>query len=205
MEAALAREIALQGGGSIAIEPTRALIAVDVDAGARPGDSPMRLARATNLAAVEAVARHIALRALSGVIVIDLLRMPAREERDAIRQRMNEALAATGVRAEVGGVSRLGLLEIAVERRRRAVHEIALDAEGAPTAETLALTALRRLEDEGLADRGARLELLAPAKAMAWLEGEGAGIGWREALTRRIGARFTVSAHDRDAIEVRPL
>jgi Ribonuclease G/E len=205
MEAALAGEVALQGGGSIAIEPTRGLVAVDVDAGARAAAAPAQLARAANLAAVEAVARHAGLRSLSGVIVVDLLRMPSREDREAVRDRMKAALGSLGVKAEVGGVSRLGLLEIAVERRRRAIHEIALDAGGRPTAETVALPALRRLEDEAAADRGARLELTAPAAALAWLEGEGAGIGWRQALTQRIGARFRVSAHDRDSTEVRAL
>jgi Ribonuclease G/E len=203
VDAALAREVPLDGGGSIAVEPTRGLVAIDVDAGARASDTPARLARAINLAAVEVVARHVGLRSLSGVIVVDLMRMSEREDRDLMRERMKAMLATAGVRAEVSGPSRLGLLEIAVERRRRAVHEILLEGSGACMAETTALAALRRLEDEGVADRGARLELLAPGAAFAWLEGEGARIGWREGLTTRLGARFRVSAHASDAIEVR--
>jgi Ribonuclease G/E len=204
-DAALMREIALEGGGAITIEATRALTAIDVDAGARESSAPTRLARAVNLAAIDAAARHISLRALSGLIVIDLLDLRAREDRDAMRERMIAALRASGVKAEVGLVSRLGLLELAVERRRRSVREVVCDSTGEPTDESIALAALRRLEDEAVADRGARLVLRAPAAAAAWLEAD--TIGWREALTARIGARFAIEAQENPrsrAIEVRP-
>jgi hypothetical protein len=76
---------------------------------------------------------------------------------------------------------------------------------GEPTAETAALDALRRLEDEAIADRGARLKLAAPADAVAWLEGdEGRAIGWRKAMTDRIGARFAIEVHPRNLVEVGP-
>jgi Ribonuclease G/E len=191
-EASLTREVALAGGGVIAIETTRALTAIDVDAGAREARTQARLARAVNLAAIEAAARHVGLRALSGLVVIDLLHSGAREDRDAARERMVARLAAAGVKADVGAVSRFGLLELAVERRRRAIHEIALGSDGSPSPETVALMALRRLEDEAIADRGARLVLTAPSAAAAWLES--GRIAWREALTARIGARFTLEA-----------
>jgi Ribonuclease G/E len=205
-EAALAREVALEGGGAIAIEATRALVAIDVDAGAREARTQARLARATNLAALEAVARHIALRGLSGLVVVDLLHMATKDDREAARARLAERLEALGVKADLGAVSRFGLLELAVERRRRALHEFLLGPDGAPTAETVALTALRRLEDEAAADRGAQLVLSAPPAVAAWLES--GAIGWREALAGRIGARFTLEVRadvGADDIAVRAL
>lgn len=207
LDAALAREIALAGGGSIAIEPTRALTAIDVDSGNRTADQPGRLARSTNLAAVDAVARHIALRALSGLIVIDLLHTEAREDRDAVRERLAAQLSFLGLRGEVGGVSRFGLLELAVERRRRPLHEIMLE-DRRLTVESVALIGLRRLEDEALADRAARLLLQAPAPVVAWLEGEGAAMGWESALTGRLGQRFQIEPwadQTREGVEVRAL
>jgi Ribonuclease G/E len=200
-DAALVREVALEGGGTISIEPTRALVAIDVDAGAREAKTLARLARATNLAAIDAVARHVGLRALSGLVVIDLLHSATREDREALRARLVERVAAAGAKAEVGAVSRFGLVELAVERRRRALHEIALGPDGAPTVETVALAALRRLEDEAVADRGAQLVLEAPPAAAAWLEQD--PIGWRAALAARIGARFTLVTAETGAVTVR--
>ncbi len=207
LDAALSREIALVGGGTIAIEPTRALTAIDVDAGARTADTPANLARTTNLAAIDAAARHIALRALSGLIVIDLLHTEAREDREAARERMAAQLSFLGLRGEVGGVSRFGLLELAVERRRRPLHQIVME-DGRLSEESIALEGIRRLENEGLADRGARLLLQAPAEVVSWLEGEGAAMGWESALTGRLGARFSVEPWadpTREGVEVRAL
>jgi Ribonuclease G/E len=206
VELALALQVAIAGGGSISIEQTRALVAIDVDSGARTAPSPELLSRATNEAAIDAAARHISLRSLSGIVVLDLMTLHHKNDRDALRARMAGKLKMLGVKAEVGLISRLGLLEVAVTRRRRSIREVMLDPlSGLPTAETVALDALRRLEDEALADRGARLKLSAPADAVAWLEGdEGRAIAWRKALTDRIGARFELETHPRGQIEVGP-
>lgn len=207
VELALALQVAIAGGGSIAIEQTRALVAIDVDSGARAAPTPDLLSRATNEAAIDAAARHIGLRSLSGIVVIDLMTIHQRTDRDVLRARMVAQLKRVGVKAEVGLISRLGLLEVAVARRRQSINELMLDPlSGEPTTETTALDALRRLEDEAIADRGARLKLMAPPDAVAWLEGdEGRAIDWRRALSDRIGARFELAVHPRGQIEVSPL
>ncbi|MGD2133146.1 MAG: ribonuclease E/G [Maricaulaceae bacterium] len=206
-ELALAREVALPGGGSLAIEPTRGLTAVDVDAGDRPGDDKARTVRRVNLAAAEGLARHVGLRGLSGLIVVDFVSTFRRADLDVVRDRLAAGLEAQGVKADLAPVSRFGVLELTVARTRRAIHEIGRDAAtGAPSPETIALAALRLLESEAIADRGARLKLTAPAAVVAWLRAD--HIPWRAALTDRIGARFEVVAHDdpmRPDIEVSPL
>lgn len=190
-EAALAVEHALPGGGSIAIESTRALTAVDVDLGARTGGDARRAARQANLAAIAAAARLLRLKGLGGLVVIDL----AGKGHDgaAMSAAAKAAFAADGPEVSIGPISRFGLFELAVPRRRRPALEI-LEAD---RAETEALALLRALEREGRANPGARLRAAAGAAVIAAAERH-AGT-----LTDRLGPRFTLAAEQgRSGFEV---
>ena len=183
--AALAVEHALPGGGLIAIEPTRALTAVDVDLRAGDGDA-RRGARRINLAAIEHAARLLRLKALGGLIVIDLV--GAGHDGAALAAAAKAAFAADEPGVSIGPVSRFGLLQLALPRRERPVGEVLCDSDGLPTSATTALRLLRALEREGRADGGARLEgRCAPAAAAA-------ASPYIFMLRDRIGGRFEIRA-----------
>lgn len=178
-EAALAIEHALPGGGSIAIESTRALTAIDVDLGARTGGDPRRAARQANLAAIAAAARLLRLKGLGGLVVIDL----AGKGHDgaAMSAAAKAAFAADGPQVSIGPISRFGLFELALPRRRRPSLEILT----ADPAETEAANLLRALEREGRANPGARLRATARSAVIAAAERHTAG------LVERLGPRFS--------------
>ncbi|MCG8443208.1 MAG: ribonuclease E/G [Caulobacterales bacterium] len=202
---ALSREVPLPGGGSLAIEPTRALVAIDVDAGARPArEGPARLAFETNLAAAGEAARQLQLRSLAGLVAIDFLHMTSRPRRHEVQAALAAALADAEGRADVAPLSRFCVGEASLERGARPLHEALQDAEGAPSPETVALEALRALEREGAADRGARLTLRVAPEVAEWLEAD--HIDWRGLLAERLGARFAaeaVAGAARESIDVR--
>ncbi len=193
---ALAVEHGLPGGGSIAIETTRALVAVDVDLGAASGDARRR-ARAMNMAGIDQAARLLRLKALSGLIVIDLV--GAGHDGAAIATAAKAAFAADDPGVSIGPISRFGLLQLVVPRRFRPVAEVLCGSHGAPSALTVALRLLRAVEREGRADGGARLAATcgpAAAAALAPYMGD---------LTDRLGARVEILINeqsDPDRFEV---
>lgn len=187
--AALAVLHELPGGGTLAIEPTRALTAVDVDLGARAGQDAKRVARAANLAALGAAARLLRLKGLGGVVVFDL----------AGRGHDGAALAAAARAAfqpdnpgvAIGPISRFGTLELAVPRRTRPVLDLLCDGQGRLSARTLALSLARRIEDEAAVQAGARLVAsCAPEVAEAAAD-------LIPKLADRFGARFRLAPDPR--------
>jgi Ribonuclease G/E len=189
----------LPGGGTIAVEPTRALVAVDVDLGERAGADAKRATRAANLAAFATAARVLRLKGEGGLVVIDLAGRG--HDGPALITAARAAFAPDNPGVAFGPISRFGTLELTVPRRRRSVAERLLDAAGRPTARTLALRLVRALEGQALADPGARLVARA-APAVA----EGAA-PYLKVLTDRFGARLELSADPAlapEAFEVRP-
>jgi len=152
--AALAIEHALPGGGSIAVEPTRALVAVDVDLGAASGDARRRV-RAVNFAAIDHAARLLRLKALAGIVAIDLV--GTGHDGAALTAAAKAAFAADEPGVSIGPISRFGLLQLVTPRRFRPVHDIMFGPDGATSPRTVGLRLLRALEREGRADGGARL------------------------------------------------
>jgi ribonuclease E/ribonuclease G len=110
--------VALPSGGWLAVEPTTALTAVDVNAGA--GRDPLR----TNLEAAAAVAAQLRLRNIGGTVVIDFIDLRGAKARGQVLAALKAALAGDPVRVRTGrGFSELGLVELARERRGFALHE----------------------------------------------------------------------------------
>ncbi|HEY2662170.1 MAG TPA: ribonuclease E/G [Caulobacteraceae bacterium] len=179
----LAPEHPLPGGGSLAIERTRALVAIDVDLGARAGDV-RRIARQANLTAIDMAARLLRLKGLAGLIVIDLV--GAGHDGAALTQAAKTAFAPDEPGVGLGPISRLGLLQIAIPWRIQPVAERLCDSSGAITPTTAALRLLRALEREGRADGGARLVgRCAPLAAQATAP-------YIPALTQSLGPRFEI-------------
>jgi Ribonuclease G/E len=145
----------LPGGGSLAIEPTRALVAVDIDLGERKGPDAKRVTRQANLAALGAVARLLRLKSLGGIVVIDLVGRG--HDGAALLAAARAAFAPDNPGVAIGPVGRFGTMELSLPRRTRPLAEVLLDDRGALSDRTLALRLIRRLQSEGEAQRGARL------------------------------------------------
>jgi Ribonuclease G/E len=174
----------LPDGGTIAVEPTRALTAVDVDLGARGGEGAKRAARAANLAAVAEAARILRLKGLGGLVVIDLAGRGA--DGVALAAAARSAFAPDNPGVAIGPISRFGTLELTIPRRSRPVVEQLQGVSGQPEPAAQAMAGLRALEKEALADPGGRFELSAPpaAAAIAQL--------FLPRLTDRLGARLAL-------------
>ncbi|MEO8812277.1 MAG: ribonuclease E/G, partial [Caulobacteraceae bacterium] len=116
-EEALQTVFPLPGGGAISVERTRALTAVDVDLGDRPGTEAKRAARAANFAALGAAARILRLKGLGGLVVIDLVGRG--HDGPALLSAARQAFGPDNPGVALGPVSRFGTLELTVPRRAR--------------------------------------------------------------------------------------
>lgn len=183
-DAALSVEHPLPDGGSLSIERTRGLIAVDVDLGARGGADAKRAARAANLAALAETARLLRLKGLGGLVVIDLTGRG--HDGEVLTRAAREAFHPDQPGVNLGPISRFGTMEILKPWRERPAVDRLLDPDGRPSALTVALRLARALEREGRVHPGARLLARAApevVEAFAPLQGR---------LVERLGPRFTV-------------
>lgn len=187
----------LPGGGTIAIEPTRALTAIDVDVGERKGNEAKRVTRQANLAALSVAARVLRLKGLGGLVVFDMAGRG--HDGAALMAAARAAFNPDNPGVSIGPISRFGTIELTVPRRGRPVTEILTEGSGRVSALTLAHRLIRRLESEAAAVPGGRLTArCAPAVA------EAAKPGLAQ-LAARIGARFEVKGDQAlawDQIEV---
>jgi Ribonuclease G/E len=187
----------LPGGGNLAIEPTRALTAVDVDLGERKGGDAKRAARQGNLAALAEAARLLRLKGLGGLVVLDLVGRG--HDGNALLAAARLAFAPDNPGVAIGPVGRFGTMEISLPRRIVPMAERLCRAGGQLSDRTLAQRLIRRLAAEAEAQPGARLVAAAdPAVAAA------AG-PLAEALAAKVGARFEIRpdpAHPRTRIDV---
>jgi ribonuclease E/ribonuclease G len=110
LEEALQAEVPLAGGGSLSIEPTRALTAIDVDSGRA---APL----AANLDAAEEIARQLRLRNIGGAVTVDFVTLKSGAERDQVLGRLATALAGDPTPAQLVGWTRLGMVELTRARR----------------------------------------------------------------------------------------
>ncbi|WP_374576138.1 ribonuclease E/G [Phenylobacterium sp.] len=187
----------LPGGGTIAIEPTRALTAVDVDLGERKGQDAKRVTRQANLTALAETARLLRLKGLGGLVVIDFAGRG--HDGNALMTAARAAFAPDNPGVAIGPVSRFGTIELTVPRRASPLRETLCGSDGRLSERTLALRLIRRIEAEAMAQPGARLAATcAPAVAAA------AG-PLAARLAERIGARFSIepdAAAPRERLEV---
>jgi Ribonuclease G/E len=174
----------LPGGGALSIEPTRALVAIDIDLGDRPGTEAKRAARAANLAALATGARLLRLKALGGIVAFDLVGRG--HDGTAIATAARTAFAPDNPGVAIGPISKFGVLEMTVPRMRRPVAEDLLDEQRRPTPPAAAARLARVLEREGRAAPGVRLRGRCDPATAAAFESLRAG------LTERLGGRFTI-------------
>lgn len=184
---ALATIFSLPGGGDIAVEPTRALTAIDVDLGAREGVDSKRAARLANMAAINVAARVLRLKGLAGIMVFDLVGRG--HDAQALTTAARNAFAPDNPGVGIGAVSKFGTLEMIVPRRGAPILDRLLESDGQPNPRHVARRLARALEREGRADPGGRLTgRCAPAVAEAF-QAE-----LDEALAERLGRRFMIES-----------
>lgn len=206
IEHALARIAPIPGGGILSIEPTSALTAIDVDAGARAGSGdPDRFALDLNIAAAHEAARQIRLRNLGGVIAIDFLNMRVKSHRKTLEEAVRTAFAGDPWSIQLGGLSQFGVFEISRAQLRRPLHEQMRDDDGRMSVESVALMAMRAIEREARSNTGRQIACTVAPEVKAWLDA--AEINWRAALSNNIGMRWTLDSAPgpRDKIDARAL
>lgn len=151
----------LRSGGYIVINPTEALISVDVNSGRSTREHNIEgTALKTNLEAAEEVARQLKLRDMAGLVVIDFIDMEDRANNRAVERRMKEVLKTDRARVQVGKISSFGLMEMSRQRLRPNLIEASMTpcphCHGTGLVRSLdsaALLALRQLEEEGIRGR----------------------------------------------------
>jgi ribonuclease E len=148
----------LKSGGYIVINPTEALVSIDVNSGRATRERNIEAtALATNLEAAEELARQLRLRDLSGLIVIDFIDMDVNRNNRAVERRLKDCLKSDRARLQVGRISAFGLLEMSRQRLRPSI----LEASGQTctvcggsgmvrTTESTALHVLRAIEEKCL-------------------------------------------------------
>ena len=180
IETAFGREVALPSGGGLVIEPTEALITIDINsARATRGADIEETAFNTNLEAADEVARQLRLRDLGGLIVIDFIDMSSQKNQREVENRLREALKMDRARVQIGRISRFGLLEMSRQRLRPSLteysHIVCPRCDGQGTirgVESLALSVLRIIEEQAMKDATAQLVVQLPVEAAAFLLNE---------------------------------
>ncbi len=125
LDAMFSPQVTLRSGGYMVINPTEALVSIDVNSGRSTREHNIEdTALQTNLEAAEEVARQLRLRDLAGLIVIDFIDMEEKRNNRAVERRLNDALKNDRARIQVGRISHFGLLEMSRQRIRTGVLEI---------------------------------------------------------------------------------
>lgn len=181
---AVETELSIPGGGSLTIERTRALTAIDIDSG--HAASPFNVAKA----ACAVIARQLRLRGIGGLIAIDFPNLRQRRQREEIMDALESAFNDDPNIVKFAPLSRFGVVEMTRSRLGPSLDEIVANRLGAFTTETQALEGIRQLEREGRASPGAQLLMTVPEDVYAWLRSD--IIDWKTPLSERLGARFSV-------------
>ena len=180
IESAFQREVRLPSGGSIVIDSTEALTAIDINsARATRGGDIEETAFNTNLEAADEIARQLRLRDLVGLIVIDFIDMtPVRHQRE-VENRLRDAVRQDRARIQIGRISRFGLLEMSRQRLSPSLgessHHVCPRCNGTGTIrdnESLALSILRLIEEEALKENTKEVHAIVPVQVASYLLNE---------------------------------
>lgn len=180
IETAFQREVRLPSGGSIVIDPTEALVSIDINsARATKGSDIEQTALQTNLEAADEIARQLRLRDMGGLVVIDFIDMNASKNQRAVENRMRDALEIDRARIQLGRISRFGLLEMSRQRLRPSLGEtsgmVCPRCTGQGTirdTKSLALAILRLIQEEASKERTGEVRVIVPVDVSAFLLNE---------------------------------
>lgn len=183
IEGAYERNVRLPSGGSIVVDQTEALTAVDVNSSrATKGSDIEDTAFQTNLEAAEEVARQLRLRDLGGLVVIDFIDMASNKHQREVENRLANALKYDRARVQVGRISRFGLLEMSRQRLRPSLGESSqivcprCDGHGRMrSVESLSLSIIRVAEEHAMKENTGQVLVQAPVEIANYLLNEKRG------------------------------
>jgi ribonuclease E len=169
--------VQLKSGGYLVINPTEALVSIDINSGRSTREHNIeQTAYNTNLEAAQEIARQLRLRDMAGLIVIDFIDMEQNSHVRKVEKAMKDALKNDRARIQVGRISSFGLMEMSRQRLRTGVLEASTkpcphcDGTGLMrTAASAGLSALRIIEDEAARGRGERIVLRAGKEAAVYV------------------------------------
>jgi ribonuclease E len=169
--------VQLKSGGYLVINPTEALVSIDINSGRSTREHNIeQTATATNLEAAQEIARQLRLRDMAGLVVIDFIDMDNGSNVRKVEKAMKEALKNDRARIQVGRISSFGLMEMSRQRLRTGVLEASTrqcpHCEGTGlvrTASSAGLSALRLIEEEAARGRGSLLTLRASQEATIYV------------------------------------
>ena len=192
--------VQLKSGGYLVINPTEALVSIDINSGRSTKEHGIeQTALSTNLEAAREIARQLRLRDMAGLVVIDFIDMEYGSNVRKVEKAMKEALKNDRARIQVGRISGFGLMEMSRQRLRTGVLEATTrscphcDGTGlVRTASSAGLSALRLIEDEAAKGKGTTITLYASTEAAVYL------LNAKRADLTEIEERYGV------AVEVRP-
>ena len=180
IETAFQHTVQLPSGGSIVIDPTEALVSIDINsARATKGSDIEETALNTNLEAADEIARQLKIRDMGGLVVIDFIDMVAPKNQRAVENRMKQAVESDRARIQIGRISRFGLLEMSRQRLRPSLEEVTTElcprcsGQGRiRDTKSLALAILRVMEEEALKEKSAVIRVQVPLAIGAYLLNE---------------------------------
>jgi len=169
--------VQLKSGGYLVINPTEALVSIDINSGRSTREHNIeQTAFATNLEAAAEIARQLRLRDMAGLVVIDFIDMEQSSHVRKVEKAMKDALRNDRARIQVGRISSFGLMEMSRQRLRTGVLEAStkpcLHCEGTGlmrTASSAGLSALRMIDDEAARGRGEKILLRAGRDAAIYV------------------------------------
>ena len=172
--------VQLKSGGYLIINPTEALVSIDINSGRSTKEHGIeQTALHTNLEAAREIARQLRLRDMAGLVVIDFIDMEYNSNVRKVEKAMKEALKNDRARIQVGRISGFGLMEMSRQRLRTGVLEATTrecphcDGTGlVRTASSAGLSALRLIEDEAAKGKGTIIKLAASTEAAIYLLNE---------------------------------
>ena len=187
--------VQLKSGGYLVINPTEALVSIDINSGRSTREHGIeQTAVGTNLEAAQEIARQLRLRDMAGLVVIDFIDMEHGSNVRKVEKAMKTALANDRARIQVGRISSFGLMEMSRQRLRTGVLEASTrqcpHCEGTGlvrTASSAGLSALRMLEDEAARGNGSKLTLRASQEAALYV------LNRKRAELAEIEARYGVT------------
>ena len=167
----------LESGGYLVINPTEALVSIDVNSGRATKEKDLEeTALKTNLEACDEIARQLRMRNLAGLVVIDFIDMDEPANNHAVERRMKEALKKDRSRVQVGKMSCFGLLELSRQRMHSSFFESNYTTcpycggKGlVRTTDSAAVLILRGIEEEGIRNRSASVNVFVPGDIAVYL------------------------------------
>ena len=195
-------QVTLPSGGYLVINPTEALVSIDVNSGRSTKEHNIEdTALQTNLEAAEEVARQLRLRDLAGLIVIDFIDMIENRSNRAVERKLKDALKNDRARIQVGRISHFGLMEMSRQRIRFGVVESSTHK--CPTCngtglvrsvESVALMVMRNVEDHVLKKPGQSINVRVPVDAALYILNSKRNT--LNALEAKYGLSITIVADD---------